>query len=160
MIDNLHIRAQKLFAQSLVEGLAPNDQSWLSAHLHVCAACAQEIASTQDVLGSLRTVHAPVPRDLVSRTQLRVRLRAAETAHVSTSSAVLWIITVFSWLLGVVTAPFLWRIFAWAGTHLGLPKPAIELGFVLWWTFPALCAIAAVLYQRSLTAAPHKDPNF
>ena len=73
MNENLHIRAQKFFAQSLVEGLAQADQSWLDQHLRECADCAREAACTHELLHALRNIPVSVPRDLAARTQLRVR---------------------------------------------------------------------------------------
>lgn len=153
MSENLHQRAQQLFAQSLVEGLAPDDQTWLDAHLRECAACTREIASTRELLHALRTFPVSVPRDLAARAQLRVRLRAQESAEASTSNTLLWIITAASWLLGVLSAPLVWRGFAWAGAQLDLPKPVLELGFVLWWAVPALIAAAVVIHQRAASSA-------
>ena len=149
MIDNLHLRAQRLLAESLVEGIAAPDQAWLAQHLRECADCSREAAATQDLLQALRSVPVSVPRDLVARTQLRVRLRAQEASESSRSGLLLWIITATSWLLGVLSAPLVWRGFTWFGGHFGVPKLALEMGFVLWWTVPALLAAAAVLYQRA-----------
>jgi hypothetical protein len=153
MNDKLHQRAQQLFAQSLVEGLSSPDQTWLDAHLRDCGACAREIASTGQLLQALRTVPVAVPRDLVVRTQMRIRLRAQESAGTVGSGALLWIITAASWLLGILSAPLVWRAFAWVGLQLNLPKAVLEFGFVLWWTVPALIAVAVVLYQREGSGA-------
>jgi hypothetical protein len=92
-----------------------------------------------------------VPQDLAARTQLRVRLRAQETSTAASGSFWLWVVTAASWLLGVFSAPLVWRGFAWLGANFGLPKLAIEMGFVLWWAVPALVAVAAVIHQRSLS---------
>jgi hypothetical protein len=149
MNENLHQRAQQLFAQSLVEGISADDRAWLDAHLRECGDCAREIASTGQLLQALRTVPVTVPRDLAARTQLRLRLRVQEASQTASSGALLWIITAASWILGILSAPFVWRIFAWAGGRLNLPKPVLEFGFVLWWTIPALIAVGVVLHQRA-----------
>jgi anti-sigma factor RsiW len=151
MNDNLHSRAQRLLAESVVEGLRPADETWLREHLAECPACAQEASATQNALRELRAVPVNVPRDLAARTQLRVRLRAQETSTVASGSFWLWAVTAASWLLGVFSAPLVWRGFAWLGTNFGLPKLAIEMGFVLWWAVPALVAVGAVLHQRALS---------
>jgi hypothetical protein len=148
MNENLHQRAQQLFTQSLIDGLSSADQVWLDAHLRECGKCAQEIASTSQLLQALRNVPVAVPRDLAARTQLRLRLRGQEPAG---SGALLWIITAASWLLGILSAPFVWRVFAWAGSQLNLPKAVLEFGFVLWWTVPALIAVGVVLHQRAVS---------
>lgn len=159
MNETLHIRAQKFFQQSLVEGLAQADQSWLDLHLRECADCAREAACTHELLHALRNVPVSVPRDLAARTQLRVRLRAQESARTSQGNFLLWVITGFSWLVGVLSAPLIWRGFAWAGNYFHIPKLAVEMGFVLWWALPALFAVAAVLHQKGLNLGRSRGPN-
>jgi anti-sigma factor RsiW len=152
MNDNLHERAQRLLAESAVEGLRPADETWLREHLAECPDCAQEAAATQNVLHAFRTVPVNVPRDLAARTQLRVRLRVQEASTAASGSFWLWVVTAASWLLGVFSAPLVWRGFAWLGTNFGVPKLAIEMGFVLWWTVPPLLAAAIILHQKALTS--------
>jgi len=150
MSENPHLRARQLFAESQIEGLATADQTWLDAHLRQCEACSRETATTRELLHALRTVPVAVPRDLTARTQMRVRLRAQQAAQPSDSSLVLWVITAASWLLGVFSAPLVWRAFAWVGAQLNLPKPVLELSFVLWWAIPALIAVTAVIHQKAV----------
>jgi hypothetical protein len=151
MNENLHERAQRLLAESVVEGLRPADETWLREHLAECSDCANAAAATQNVLRALRAVPVNVPRDLAARTQLRVRLRAQESSTAASGSFWLWAVTAASWLLGVFSAPLVWRGFAWLGANFGLPKLALEMGFVLWWAVPAFVAVAAVLHQRALS---------
>lgn len=149
MNETLHQRAQRLMAESLVEGIAAPDQSWLTHHLRECADCARDASATREALQALRSVPVSVPRDLVARTQMRVRLRSQEAGETSRGNLLLWIITGASWLLGVFSAPLVWRGFAWFGGHFGVPRLALEMGFALWWGIPALLAVGAVLYQRA-----------
>ena len=149
MSENLHARAQQLLSQSLVEGISTSDQKWLDVHLRECADCAREAETARALLGALRSIPVAVPRDLAVRTQLRVRLRAQQAEKASSNGTLLWIITAASWLLGIFTAPLVWRVFAWVGQRANLPKPVLEFGFVLWWAVPALIAVAAVLHQRA-----------
>jgi predicted anti-sigma-YlaC factor YlaD len=151
MSTEMHNRAQQLLEQALVEGLSTSDQAWLDAHLRECPGCSQEAARMQELIRSFRNVSVAVPRDLVARTQMRVRLRAEQAAQASSNGALLWIITAASWVLGVVSAPLVWRVFAWVGGELDLPKLVLQLGFVLWWAVPGLIALAVVLYQRAMS---------
>ena len=154
MTENFHARAQELFTQSQVEGISSGERLWLDEHLRDCAGCAQEIQRTQELLGAFRSVPVTVPRDLATRTQMRMRLRAQEMAPASqSSSVVLWLITGMSWMLGIFSAPLVWRGFAWVGNHFSIPKLVLEMGFVLWWVVPALFAVAAILHQRVLASA-------
>lgn len=152
MTETLHSRAQQLFAQSLAEALSHADRTWLDQHLRSCPDCAREILHTQELLGALRRVPIVMPRDLAARTQLRVRLRAQESAQTSHRSLLLWLITAMSWLLGIFSAPLVWRAFAWVGAELSLPKLLMEIGFVLWWTVPPLLAAGVILHQKALAA--------
>jgi hypothetical protein len=153
MNGSVHQQAQQLSVQSLVEGLTPQEQAWLDAHLRECGNCARKLASTRELLDALRRVPVAVPRDLAARTQLRVRLRAQQSTQAPDNGAILWIITGASWVLGILSAPFVWRVFAWIGLQLNVPKPVLEFGFLLWWTVPALVAVGAVLYQRALSTS-------
>lgn len=152
MSDKLHERARNLAAQALVEGLSAADEAWLREHQSGCMECAQEAARLQQSLQALRGIPVIVPRDLAARTQLRVRLRQQQLSPADGGSFWLWVITAASWLLGVFSAPLVWRVFAWAGGNFGVPKLAVELGFVLWWTVPALVAVGVVLHQRATSA--------
>jgi anti-sigma factor RsiW len=151
MSEDPHVRARQLLQKSLVEGVTSADRTWLYAHLRQCDACSREAASTRELVGALRAVPVAVPRGLAWRTQMRVRLRAQQAAQAADSNLVLWVITAASWLLGVFSAPLVWRGFAWVGTHLNLPKPVLELGFVLWWAVPALIAVTAVIHQKGVS---------
>ncbi len=159
MSENLHIRAQKLFAQSVVEGLDNADQSWLDQHLLECADCAREMVSAKELLQALRNVPVALPHNLAARTQLRLRLRAQESAVTSQDGYLLWVITGFSWLLGIFSAPLVWRGFSWIGNHLHVPKLALQMGFVLWWVVPALFAVFVVLHQKGFRIAGSRGPN-
>ena len=62
----------------------------------------------------------------------------------------LWLLTGMSWLLGIFSAPLIWRGFGWLGAEFGVPKLALQFGFVLWWAVPALLAVGVVLHQRGM----------
>jgi len=152
MNENPHVRAQRLLAESTVEGVRDADAAWLREHLACCSDCEREDAKARELLYALRSVPVRVPRDLATRTQLRLRLREQELSRAANGSLWLWLVTAASWLLGVFSAPLVWRVFSWMGSSLGVPKLALEMGFVLWWTVPALVAVGVVLHQRQLSA--------
>lgn len=152
MSENLHARAKQLGLQAMIEGLQPTEEAWLREHQASCVECTQEAAAAQEAVQALKSVTVMVPRDLAARTQLRVRLRAQELTRSASGSLWLWIVAAASWVLGLVSAPLVWQLFAWAGGNFGVPKLALEMGFVLWWTVPALVAVGVVLYQRMQSA--------
>jgi hypothetical protein len=148
MSAEMHKRARQLIAREPVEGIGDAEREWLAKHLGECADCTAAAEELERAIGSLRGVRVEVPRGLASRTQLRVRMRAEELREHAPGHKLVWAITAMSWALGVATAPWVWRIFAWIGERTGVPKPLWEMGFVLWWAIPAMIAVVAVILEK------------
>jgi hypothetical protein len=70
-------------------------------------------------------------------------LREREPRH-----RLLWTVCGASWILGVASAPYVWRLFEWFGQRSGTPKIALQLGFGLWWAIPALVAGIVMLIEN------------
>ena len=149
MRDENHERAQRLISASRVEGISPRDQAWLDAHVEACGRCAALARSTERALGSLRSLSVPIDASLVNRTRLKVYLRAQELHEEQHRTWALWISCALSWILGVASAPFVWRAFAWLGEQAGLPSLVWQIGFVMWWALPAGVAAAVVAWHKS-----------
>jgi hypothetical protein len=149
MSENLHARAEQLIAKERVETLSPFEREWLAAHLRECAGCAADALQTEEALRSLRTLAIPLPADLASRTQFRVRLRAQELQEREPRRRALWLACTISWVFGIASAPFVWRLFAWVGGRAGVPKLVWEIGFGLWWMIPALFAVIVLLLENA-----------
>jgi anti-sigma factor RsiW len=151
MKEDDHERAQKLIAAGHIEGLAAIRQQtdWLESHLEACPECAARAQATERALHSLRVAAVPINPSLVTSTQQRVRLRARELREHQARMRALWLSCALSWLLGVLTAPLVWRGFQWAGQHLALSKVVWVAAFALWWVTPA-AVVGAVLAGRLL----------
>ncbi|GAC1636417.1 MAG: hypothetical protein NVS9B14_15190 [Candidatus Acidiferrum sp.] len=148
MNDTFHERAQQLIAKQRVEGISSEEQSWLAAHVAECEACSELEAQTARALSAFRGMNVELPKNLAARTQLRVRLRAEELPARNGSRALLWAIAAVSWMLGLASAPLVWRGFAWIGSELQLPDPVWQTGVVLWWLLPGVVAVGAVILQK------------
>lgn len=157
MNEQIHQRAQKLIAQQSFEPVSFNDQSWLSAHLAECESCAAENLHLNESLLALRTMHLDLPRNLASRTQFRVRLRAEELREKEPAKKFLWLIAAVSWALGVATAPWVWHGVEWLGQETGAPRLLLQAGFVLWWSVPPLVAAWAALSEKRATPAEQSE---
>jgi hypothetical protein len=142
-----HDHARELIDRQHVEGLSAAGRESLEEHLEACAECARVAAVTSQALHSLRSVSVPVPPALAARTQLRVYLRAHEMRGPEHGWA-LWIAFGISWVMGLASAPYVWRAFHWLGSHAGLPDPLWKMGFALWWALPALLAVGVLLVER------------
>lgn len=148
MNQNLHTRAQELIAQQRIEGISAEDGGWLAAHLAECSTCSVTHAQTAQALAAFRGMNIELPKNLATRTQLRVRLRAEELPAQHSGRALLWAIAAVSWALGLASAPLVWRGFAWLGSEFELPDMVWQAGVVLWWLVPGAVAVGAVILQK------------
>jgi hypothetical protein len=149
MSENLHASAVQLIAKERVEGLSPSERASLAAHLQDCARCAELARQTDQALRSMRTAAISVPADLASRTQFRVRLRAMELREREPKRRALWLACAASWVFGIASAPYVWRLFEWFGQVTGVPKLVWEIGFGLWWTIPAVFAVIVLILENA-----------
>ena len=148
MNAELHARAEQLIAKERVEGISQAERDWLAAHLRACTHCAEHARQTEQALRGLRTAAIPLPSGLASRTQFRVQLRLQEMREREPKRRALWAACAVSWVFGIASAPYVWRLFEWFGERTGLPKLVWELGFGLWWTIPALFVLVVLLMEK------------
>ena len=149
MSKNLHDRGLQLMAKARVEGLAPSERDWLATHLQECEFCSEHARQTDRALRALRTAAIPLPADLASRTQFRVRLRTMELRQREPQRRMLWLVCGASWIFGIASAPYVWRLFEWFGRVSGAPKIVWEISFGLWWTIPAAFAVMVMLLENA-----------
>jgi hypothetical protein len=149
MSEDLHTRAQQLIAKERVEGLSQSERASLVAHLQDCAQCAEHARQTERALRSMRTASISLPAGLASRTQFRVRLRATELREREPKRRMLWLACAASWIFGIASAPYVWRLFEWFGQVTGVPKLVWEIGFGLWWTIPAVFAVIVLILENA-----------
>jgi hypothetical protein len=143
-----HERARQLIDMERVEGLAEADQRWLADHLAACEACAGRAAATEAALRALRTAPVILPGGLAASAQLIVRRKAEEWRAQHTRNVALAIGCTLSWVFGVASAPLVWKLCAWLGATLGLPRVLWVLGFVTWWFLPLSVMGLVILWQR------------
>lgn len=151
MSEAIHSRAQQLLAKQRIEGISADEQAWLSAHLAECEACLLAQTQTANALAAFRSMNTELPKNLASRTQLRLRMRADELNEREPGRKLLWALVAISWAVGVATAPLVWRGFEWVGQEFGLPKIILATGMALWWLVPGLLITGAVVMQKEKT---------
>jgi hypothetical protein len=149
MSENLHASAEQLIAKERVEGLSQSERASLAAHLQDCAQCAELARQTDQALRSMRTASISLPAGLAGRTQFRVRLRAMELRERQPKLRALWLACAASWIFGIASAPYVWRLFGWFGRVTGVPKLVWEIGFGLWWTIPAVFAVIVLILENA-----------
>lgn len=144
-----HARVEQLIAKERVEDISQAEHELLGAHLQECESCAEFARKTAQVLRGLRAAGIELPAGLVSRTQFRVRLRAQELREREPRRRMLWLTCGFSWVFGIASAPYVWRLFEWFGQLTGVPRLVLQVGFGLWWTIPALFAAVVLLMENA-----------
>ncbi|MGO8732404.1 MAG: hypothetical protein ACLQVM_06410 [Terriglobia bacterium] len=149
MMEDIHERALKLIDKMLVEGVTAEERDWLKPHLESCAECRKRGSETERALRALRLALPQFDPALVRTTQMRARIRARELIENAVRMRALWISCTLSWVLGVVTAPLLWRGFEWIGYRLAISRAVWMTGFALSWVTPAVVIAAAIAWRQA-----------
>ena len=157
MNDTDHKRAERLMLEARIEPVSAADQRWLDAHLESCERCSELARSTSSAIERLRMISVAVDPELVARTRLLVRFRSHELERQGSWLLPVWVLCALSWVMGVATAPLVWRGFEWLGRRAGVPTLVWEGGFVLWWAVPAL--VVALLVGVGKRQAAGQDAS-
>lgn len=144
-----HERARRLIDVERVEGLTPEERRWLQDHLADCEACAGWEASAKAALRAFTSVSVVLPPGLAASASLRLREKAAELKQQRARNLALIVGCTLSWVAGVASAPLVWRLCAWFGAALDLPRIVWKLAFVCWWFVPIAAAGLVILWARS-----------
>jgi hypothetical protein len=158
MMEDTHERALKLIDKMYVEGVTVEERDWLGAHLESCAQCQQQALETERALRALRLAVLRFDLRLVRTTQMRVRIRARELTENAARMRALWISCTLSWVLGVVSAPLLWRGFEWIGHRLAISRAVWMTGFGLSWVTPAVVVAAVIAWRQVRGSTVTEEP--
>ena len=152
MREDTHEQALQLIDKMQVEGLTAEERGALEAHLESCAQCQKRARETELALRALRSAVPRFDVRLVLRTQMQAQVRAREIIENAARMRALWISCALSWVLGVVSAPLLWRGFEWIGHRWEISRAVWITGFALSWVAPAVVAAALIAWRQSRRA--------
>ena len=138
MKHNSHDEARQLIALSGVEELPETQQRWLRVHLEQCTACRDYAEAAGRVVRHLRSLPMAADSRLVRATQMRVRFHAIRLRETRERMWLVGIACMGVGLSATLTAPILWRMFAWMGEWAGIPSTVWQAGFVFFCVAPAL----------------------
>jgi predicted anti-sigma-YlaC factor YlaD len=145
MTRSPHDEARELIA--LAEDLSPAQQSRLRAHLDECADCRNYADAAGRVVRAVRSLPVAADARLVRATQMRVRFHASRLRETRER---MWLVGMSCLGVGIsaaLTAPLLWRLFAWAGVRMGVSPAAWQAGFAFFCIAPAL-VVSVLLLAR------------
>jgi anti-sigma factor RsiW len=119
--------------------------TWLRSNLAECTACRDYAAAAGQVIGALRALAVTADSRLVRATQMRVRFHATRLRETQERMWLVGIACLGVGLSATLTAPFLWRLFAWIGQWTGLSSAVWQAGFVFFSVAPALVSSVLLL---------------
>lgn len=145
MTRSAHDEARELIA--LGEDLPNAQRDLLHTHLEECADCRTYSEAAARTVLALRSLPLAADSRLVRATQMRVRFHASRLREVRERMWFVGVACLGVGLSAAVTAPLLWRLFAWMGELAGVSAPVWQAGFVFFWMVPAL-VVGVVLLAR------------
>jgi hypothetical protein len=147
MKRDIHDQARELIALGGEETLSHAQQRWLRAHLEACAPCRDYEGAAHGLVRSLRSLPLAADSRLVQATQMRVRFHAARLQEIRER---MWLVGLACFGVGLsaaLTAPFLWRLFAWLGKQAAMPSLMWQAAFLSFCIAPALVVSALLLIR-------------
>jgi len=145
MTRSAHDEARELLA--LHENLSDAQRNSLEAHLKDCAACRSYSEAVGQTVRALRSLPLAADSRLVRATQMRVRFHANRLRETRERMWFVGVACLGVGLSAALTAPLLWRLFAWMGEMAGVSTPIWQAGFVFFWIVPAL-VVGVLLLAR------------
>jgi predicted anti-sigma-YlaC factor YlaD len=145
MTRKVHDEARGLIA--LGGGLSETQQAWLRTHVEECESCRQYAEAASEVVRRLRSLPLAADSRLLRATQMRVRFHAARLREARQR---MWLVGMACLVVGLsatVTAPLLWRLFAWMGQWAGVSTLVWEASFMFFFIAPAL-VVSVLLLAR------------
>jgi len=145
MTRDAHDEVQELIA--LGESLSDAQQAWLQAHLDECEACRHYVEAANRVIRTLGSLPLAADARLVRATQMRVRFHANRLRETRERMWLVGMACLSVGLSATLTAPLLWRLFAWIGGWVGVSAPVWQASFMFFCIAPAL-VVSGLLLAR------------
>ncbi len=143
MKRNAHDEARELIV--LGGDLSDEQQTSLRNHLSQCQDCRDYAEAASQVVRSLHSQAVAADSRLVRATQMRVRFHAR---HLREARERMWLVGVAclgAGLSATLTAPLLWRLFAWTGAWAGVSPLVWQAAFLFFCIVPALLVSVLLL---------------
>src|SRR5215470_14007054 len=145
MTRNAHEQARELI--SFGKDRTDTQETWLRTHLEQCAACRQFADASSEIVRSLRSLPLAADARLVRATQMRVRFHASRLRETREREWLVGLACLGVGLSTALTAPFLWRLFAWMGEWAGASSLVWQMSFLIFFIAPSLI-VATTLLSR------------
>jgi predicted anti-sigma-YlaC factor YlaD len=145
-----HEKARFLLHRSLVEGISPEDQHWLDAHVEQCAECRRHADLSARAVRALDWFALELDPAAVLRVENVVRSRAERMRSAEAHAKSLWIGTAIAIFLTFAGSAVAWRPMAWLASQWNLPSRVWQIVFAAFWLLPSLLLAFLPLFRRRL----------
>lgn len=156
MTRSAHDEARELIALA-GKDLSDAQQKWLRGHLQECAACRDYAEAAGRVVSVLRSMPFAADARLVRATQMQVRFHARRLRETRQRMWLVGTACLGVGLSATLTAPLLWRLFAWMGEWAGVSTLVWQAGFMFVFIAPAL-VVSVLLLARGTHLTRNGEP--
>ena len=157
MKRDAHDEAHELAA--LGADLSEAQRAWLQAHLAECEPCRLYGEELKQLVRSLRLLPVTADSRLVRATQMRVRFHAGRLREMRERMWLIGVACVGVGLSTAISAPLLWRLFAWMGECTGLSTLVWQTGFLSFFVAPVVI-VAVLLLTRNRHLSNHQEKQW
>jgi len=145
-----HERARFLLHRSLIEGISPEEQHWLDAHVGQCAECGRYADFSARTVRALDWFAVELDPAAALRVENVVRSRAERMRSAEAHAKSVWTATAAAIFLTLTGSAVAWRNLGWLARQWNLPTRAWQIGFVAFWLLPSLLLALLPLFRRRL----------
>lgn len=150
-----HDEVRELLALAASGALERNEEERVARHIRSCALCTDELEEWRLIATGLRRLPTPQPpRELVERARARAEVRLAEEADRRWNRGMLIFVTVFAWVITLVSWPLFRLASGWFLSLVDL-GPGLNKSWIVFAVFTTLAwlggggaAILLSLHQR------------
>jgi anti-sigma factor RsiW len=150
-----HDEVRELLALAASGALESKEEERVARHIRSCALCSEQLDNWRLIASGLRRLPTPQPpRGLVERARARAEVRLAEEAERRWNRSVLIFVTVFAWVITLLSWPIFRLVSGWFLSSVDL-GPALNKSWIVFAVFTTLAwvggggaAILLSLHQR------------
>jgi len=155
MPPDSHEKARVLVDRAMVEGVSPDDQRWLSAHLSHCEECGRYAELSRRTVRALDAFAFHPDPSAALRVQQAVRNRVDRMSHRRQASLAI----PAALALTVAGSISMWQAAAWLAGRWNWPAATWQTGFAVFWLLPSVLLDGLLLFRAKWMGGDSGGPG-